>query len=185
MHTNHKLNFGHVIGFEIFQDNDTPTLEILVNGTLVFDETFSANVVHSRTANFYHEYLDRHKNCIEFKFTGNRESANRYVKIKSVAVNDTYFNILRYFYKPDINQQWFDRLSENKRSQLKRKIYGNNAAVFGWYGSWKYYFNSGVDWSSKYLGCVNTANNFSIGNQSWITLTKDTVVVPWEGDNNG
>ena len=83
MHTNHKLNFGHNIGFEIFQDNDTPTLKILVNGTTVFDETFTANVVHSRTANFYHEYLDRHKNCIEFRFTGNRESANRYVKIKA------------------------------------------------------------------------------------------------------
>ena len=41
MHTNHKLNFGHNITFEIFQDNDSPRLEILINEITVFDETFT------------------------------------------------------------------------------------------------------------------------------------------------
>ena len=119
MHTNHKLNFGHNITFEIFQDNDSPRLEILINEITVFDETFTANVVHKRTAHFYHEYLDRHKNHIEFKFTGTRESSNKYVKLKSVVVNNTILNILRYYWNPEINQAWFNKLSENKKNEVK------------------------------------------------------------------
>jgi len=185
MHTNHKLNFGHNITFEIFQDNDSPRLEILINEITVFDETFTANVVHKRTAHFYHEYLDRHKNHIEFKFTGTRESSNKYVKLKSVVVNNTILNILRYYWNPEINQAWFDKLSENKKNEVKRRIYGNNHAMFGWYGSWKYYFNSGIDFSSKYKGCLNDIDNLNIGiRPDWVTLRKNNLVLPWEGDKN-
>ena len=185
MHTNHKLNFEHKIGFEIFQDNSSPRLEILINGITVFDETFTANVVHSRTANFYHEYLDRHKNCIEFKFTGTKESANKYVRLENIIVNDTYINVLKYYWNPDINQEWFNKLSENKKNEIKHRVYGNNGTVFGWYGSWKYYFNSGIDMSSKYKGCINNVDNLNIVlRPDWVTLTKNTLVLPWDGNKN-
>lgn len=181
MHTNYRLEFSHSFGFEIYQDNDTPRLQILINNTSVFDETFSADIVHQRTANFRHEYLDRQKNCVEFIFTGNKESPNRYVRVKNIAVNDTYINILQSYWNPDINQEWFDSLSDNDKFEMKRRIHGNNNGVFGWYGSWKYYFNSGVDFSSKYKGCVDDRDNVIGMRPVWITLSKNTVTKPWHG----
>jgi len=181
MHTNFKLNFYHSFGFEVFQDNDTPRVEILINDTPVFDETFSANTLHKRNSQFHHDYLDREKNCIEFRFTGNEESANRYVRVKNITVNDTYINVLQNYWNPDINQEWFDSLGEAEQFEIKRRIYGNNNAVFGWYGTWKYYFNSGVDFSSKYKGCTNDLDNVIGMRPVWITLSKNTVTKPWHG----
>jgi len=186
MHTNHKLNFEHNIGFEVFQDNDSPRLEILINDKTVFDETFSANIVHQRTANFYHEYLDRHKNCIEFKFTGTKESANRYVRLKNISINRTIINILSNYWNPEIEQVWFNSLSEDEKLEIKHKVYGNNNGVFGWYGSWKYYFNSGIDFSSRYKGCMDTNDKHIIlgARLPWVTLTKNTITLPWTGNKN-
>ena len=51
--------------------------------------------------------------------------------------------------------------------------------------SWKYYFNSGIDFSSKYKGCLNDIDNLNIGiRPDWVTLRKNNLVLPWEGDKN-
>lgn len=114
MHTNFKLNFSHDIGFEIFQDNDDPTLEITINNVSLFKETFSAGTVHKRSANFHHDYADREKNCLRFKFTGTKESANRYVKLGRIIINETYLNILQPYYKPNLNTEWWNSLAATR-----------------------------------------------------------------------
>jgi hypothetical protein len=181
MHTNHKLNFGHDIGFEIFQDNADPALEISINGTVVFNETFEKGIVHARSANFYHEYLDRKKNCVRFTFSGPAESANRYVKLKRISINSTYINVMQNYWKPEINQEWWDTLNESAQKEMKKRIYGNNNAIFGWYGTFDYYFNSGIDFSSKYKGCEEDLDTQIGIRPLWITLSKNTINNPWQG----
>lgn len=181
MHTNFKLNFLHDIGFEVFQDNADPTLEITINDAIVFKETFSAGTVHKRTANFYHEYIDREKNCVRFRFTGTKESANRYVTLKRIVINDTYLNILQPYYKPDLNKEWWNSLAINKKKEMLSRIHGNCNGTFGWYGTFDFYFNSGIDFASKYKGCAEDKDTIIGVRPTWVTLTKNTVTKPWHG----
>ena len=181
MHTNFKLNFHHEINFQVFQDNADPTVAIEVNGKTVFDETFQRNVLHTRSAKFYFEYDDCTKNCLRIIFSGPCESSNRYVKMKGLSVNETYLNMLNCYYNPILNPDWWDNLDEQDKIEIKSRIYANNAGEFGWYGSWDYYFNSGVDWSSKYKG-VPEDKDLVVGIRPiWVTLAKNTVTNPWHG----
>jgi hypothetical protein len=181
MHTNFKLNFSHDIGFEVFQDNADPTLQIFINDEIVFNETFAAGILHKRTAEFYHDYLDCKKNCVRFKFTGEKESPNRYIKLKRISINDTYLNILQPYYKPTLNQEWWDTLNDTDRKEMLSRIHGNCNGIFGWYGTFDFYFNSGMDFSSKYRGCSEDKDTVIGVRPTWVTLVKNTVTKPWHG----
>lgn len=184
MRTNDNLTFAHDIGFEVYQDNADPTLEITINDVTVFKETFSAGTVHKRSANFYHDYTDRAKNCVRFAFTGTKESANRYVQLRRIVVNDTFLNILQPYYKPDLNKEWWDSLNSNEQKEMLGRIHGNCNGTFGWYGTFDFYFNSGMDFASKYKGCPEDKDTVIGVRPTWVTLTKNTVTKPWHGNTD-
>jgi len=172
MNQNRKLNFRNQFMFQVYADTQTEVL-ITINGVEHFREQFEPGVVHKRTTDFYYEYADGEKGYIEFFFSGDKETTNKYLKITGILVNGVPIPVLAYYYYPELNPDWWDRLSVKKKKEMQERIYGNNAGIFGWYGRIKYEIRTVFDRNSRYKAQLDHEYNIDrltgFGNYNLVT----------------
>jgi len=119
---NQKLDFHHRIPIEIFHDNEDVSLTVRVNNEIQFNKTFSAGQIHCEEIKFYYDYIALKKNILDFEFSGTVESPNRYLKINSLEINDTYINLYNADYRPKLNQLWWNSLTDKKKNYYQSMI---------------------------------------------------------------
>jgi hypothetical protein len=148
---NLNLNFFHEIPIEVYHESDTVSLTVFVNNTLVFEKTYPPSVLNKETITFRHEYLDAEQNTIKFNFNGKSESSNRFLKIKSIAINGIWLNIYNANYRPKLNPVWWNNLTNIDKEKYLDIIHGKNGNTFGWFGEIEFNFATGYDTSSRCL----------------------------------
>ena len=167
---NQSLDFFHQIPIKVFHDKDTVAVQVKVNHTVVFSETFAPGVEHQRTVAFRYNYNDGEKNTLEFEFSGSVESSNRYLIIGGVGINNTTVDVYEAHYTPQLNQQWWQNLTAKKQESYLDSIHGKNGNKFGWFGTIKYYYYCGVDLKSRYNTSA-TKSELLLGRApSWVFL---------------
>lgn len=169
---NHRLDFHHRIPIEIFHDREDVSLIVRINNEIQFSKTYSAGITHKEEIKFYYDYSESKKNILDFEFNGNIESPNRYLKINSIEINDTYINLYNADYCPRLNKIWWNGLTEKKKKHYQTMIYGCNGNKFGWFGNIKYYFYCGVDFKSKWAASENVQETLLCAVTPWIFLDK-------------
>lgn len=146
---NQKLNFFHRIPIKVFHDTEDPVVVIKINNNTVFSQCFAKGTEHFCNVQFWHEYQDGEQNTLEFNFNGSLESANRYLIINSIEINNVYVGLYDAHYTPKINPQWWDSLLLSEKEYYLDIIYGKNGNTFGWFGNIKYYYYCGVNLKSR------------------------------------
>lgn len=146
---NRSLDFFHEIPIEVYHDTDEVEVTVSVNNELKFKKKYMRGILHKDSIMFRHEYNDAEKNNIKITFNGTVESANRYLKIKSIAVNDIYINMYDANYQPILNKLWWNSLDEFDKDTYLDIIYGKNGNTFGWFGEIVFSYACGYNTKSK------------------------------------
>lgn len=168
---NQNLNFFHEIPIEVYHETDNVLIEIFVNNVLVYEKEYSPGKVHSETVSFYYEYLNSSKNCLKIKFNGKTEVRNKYLKIKSVAINQVWLNLYNCNYKPDLNPNWWNRLTAKQKDAQLAIIYGRRGPEFGWFGEISFDFAAGIDSRSTFM-LKNNIDTILSKKIDWVFLDK-------------
>lgn len=150
MTTNTKLIFEHVIPIEVYAENTDVNVTIEINGNVEWQKHFPMNEIHSETIEFDKDYDDGSKNQISFIFTGDTESAKRYLKINQLCINKQVLNKYNAEYFPNINKEWWDKLQSEEKNKYTEMIHGRMGDVFGWYGEINFYYCCGFDFRSRF-----------------------------------
>ena len=172
---NTKLIFKHEIPIEVFAECNT-TVELLIKNESCFKKEYKANTIHKEVIQFEKEYSDGAKNTISFLFTGEQEVEKKSLKILQIVVNGQVLNVYNAEYFPDINQEWWEQLSDEDKNKYNEIIYGATGSEFGWYGEINFYYCCGVDLRTKF-----GYNNSDVNNQvlherlNWIYLDESSV----------
>jgi len=184
MHTNFNLNFHHKINFEVFHDRAPVTVDINLNGSLIQSKTYTPGLVHKEKLIFDREVLDGAKNTIQFIFTGEQESSKKYLKIKNISVQQYKVNVMKNYYTPIINKEWWNTLTDSKKKYYKDVIYINNNGIFGWYGISEYEYYSGIDKASRYLCDAAAEDRLLTMTPRFVYNDPATITLPWDKDEN-
>lgn len=149
MLTNSSLDFRNEFNFEVYCDTEC-TVEIKINNTTQYKETFAAQQVYTRSLDFYYTYTDKTSSNLEIFFTGAEEVREKYLKINSLFVNSKKIDHLSYYYYPDLNPEWWNSLTAQEQTHMNDIIHINNGGHFGWYGRIKYEIRTVLDGNSHY-----------------------------------
>lgn len=166
---NRSLNFFHEIPLEVYHSSDTVTVEISINNHIVYNQEYSAGKVHHDVVSFYYEYADAEKNCLVVNFRGNTDALKKYIKIKSVAINQTWLNLYNADYKPTLNSTWWNSLTDKEKTKQQEIIYGKRGNTFGWFGEILFDFGTGVDNRSRFM-LNNNIDSILSKKLDWIFL---------------
>ena len=175
---NQSLNFLHKIPIEVYHDNADVLVKISINDSIKFEKVYSPGVIHTDTVTFRNEYVDSNSNTICFDFSGDAEAYTKYLKINSILINNVWLNLYNADYKPALNQDWWNNLTESEQESYLDKIHGMNGNTFGWFGQISFKFLAGYDWKSKQLQEPNISTILGI-KQDWIYLDGNENY-PWE-----
>lgn len=145
--TNSKLIFKHEIPIELSAECNV-SLEVLINGKLMWKKNYDGNVKHNEVIAFENEYTDAKKNKLTFLFSGNKEVEKKHFKISQIAINKQILNLYNAEYFPVINQEWWQQLNSDEKAQHQETIYGKTGSEYGWYGEINFYYCAGFDYRS-------------------------------------
>ncbi len=179
---NQNLNFLHQIPIEIYHDTDDVEIQISVNNKLKFKKKYMRNILHNDLVAFRHEYNDAEQNTIKITFSGTVETANRYLKIKSVLINDIYINMYDANYRPILNKLWWNSLDECNKEKYLDIIHGKNGNTFGWFGEISFSYACGYNTKSKQF-LKNSMDIILSKKVDWIFLD-NLHNNPWERKND-
>lgn len=173
---NTKLIFTHEIPVELFGQCDV-SLEILINDDSFFNKKYSADKVHREVITFDNEYVEGKKNKITFMFSGAAEVEKKYLKILQICLNKQILNRYNAEYFPDINPEWWQKLSESEKQEQHSIIYGKTGAEFGWYGEINYYYCTGFDYRSYFRYNSDTSDHAKLLGErvNWVFIDENNI----------
>ena len=178
--SNRSLNFFHEIPIEVFHETNEVYVKLSINNFLIFEKTFLPGILHCETIKFYKEYDESCKNIICFDFFGNKDAQNKFIKIKSISINNIWLNLYNANYKPLLNPEWWDSLTSNEQENYLDIIHGKNGNTFGWFGKVFFEFAAGYDRKSKIkMRRVSNINEILSSNLDWVYLD-NYENSPWE-----
>lgn len=179
---NRILDFLHQIPIEVYHDTDDVEVSISVNQELKFKKKYIRNIIHRDLVEFRHEYKDAEKNSVTVTFGGTLETANRYLKIKSILINNVYINIYDADYRPILDKIWWNSLNEDNKEKYLDVIYGKNGNTFGWFGEISFSYACGYNTMSKqfYNDSIDVILSKKV---DWIFL-ESAHNNPWERKND-
>jgi len=185
MHTNYNLVFDHKLVFSVFHDTSPVHVTIRFADKQIFANTYTPGIEHTETVRFEHLVPDGDRNIIEINFTGETESASRYLKIHNVTAQGRKLDVLNNIYTPSINPEWWESLSQDEKNYYLDVIHINNNAHFGWYGKIEYEYFSAADKGSAYRN-HNAAidNTITHMHKKWIYDNKSTIAFDWDKDES-
>lgn len=137
-----------------------PTMvEILVNGDCVFSKKFLPGTESIEKVVFNKDYEDQKENKIKFvwKPSGGKEDGDKDLRIDQIIIHNQFVDEHNYEYRPDINEDWWNSISDEERNKYSQVIHGSPSKNFGWHGEIDYRFVTLIDFRSK--GLYNTCNN--------------------------
>jgi len=185
MLTNYNLVFGHKIVFSVFHDKNPVNVSINFAGDQVYTKDYQPGIVHKDSVRFEHLVPDGDRNIIEINFTGETESANRFLKVHSLTVHSKKIDILDNIYTPVIDELWWDSLTKDEKNYYLDVIHLNNNAHFGWYGKIEYEYFSAADKGSAYRShnaiIENTMTHMHV---KWIYENKQNINFDWDRDES-
>ena len=150
---------SHTIKFSVFSKSFPTTVEILVNGDREFVKDFPAGKKVIEKVVFEKDYEDQKENNIKFvwKPLGGKEDGEKDLRVDQIMIHRQFVDEHNYEYHPDLNDDWWNHLSEEERNKYLRVIHGSPSKNFGWHGEIDYNFVTLIDFRSKQL--YNTRNN--------------------------
>jgi len=175
---NRSLNFSHEIPIEVYHENTDVSIKVSINDSVMFEKVYSPGIVHTETIRFYNEYVESKQNTICFEFLGNVEAQHKYLKINSILINNAWLNFYNADYRPVLNQEWWDELTEVEQEHYLDIIYGINGNTFGWFGQIIFKFAAGYDWKSKF-DKESPISKILSSKEDWVFLD-ESGNNPWE-----
>lgn len=142
------LHFNHTIPFRVFGEDCDVHLVVKINDEQIYEQNFEAGVEHTQTINLDKVYDDASKNRLSFLFSGDAEIEKKYLKIGQILINDQAINKYNAEYFPELNQDWWQGLTQQEQYEYNKIIYGNSGNHFGWYGEVNFYYYCGLNSSS-------------------------------------
>jgi len=112
---------------------------------------------------------------LSFQFAGPPLTANKYLRINSIAVNNQKLNVLNSEYFPEIDKEWWEVLSTDEKQKYEDIIYGKAGNTFGWWGEVNFYYCTGVNFKSKMRYHLNDNRILLHEQVNWIFLDKDSI----------
>jgi len=88
---------------------------------------------------------------------GGKEDGEKDLRVDQIMIHRQFVNEHNYEYNPDLNEDWWNRLSAEERNKYLQVIHGSPIKNFGWHGEIDYNFVTLIDFRSKQL--YNTRNN--------------------------
>lgn len=169
-----KLDFLHKIPLEVNASGVDTHLVIQINAQTVFEKTYAPGP-HTDIVEFSFAYDNSVKNKMEFVWTGAKEVANKHLRIRNIEINKQVLNLYNAEYFPNINNDWWQSLSNEEIDHYEEVIYGKTGNTFGWYGSINLYYCTGVDLRARYEynNLDNDTRKLLHEGKNWIFANKD------------
>ena len=179
MHTNFNLNFDHKIDFTVFNELSESSVEIKFNNIPIQTKTYEPGKEHQETVKFSHGVPNGGKNIITMNFSGETETSNKFIKVHNLVIQKYKLNVLKNFYTPIINTEWWAGLDKDQQTYYKDIIYINNNATFGWYGNIEFEYYSGADKNTAYKCSSAAQDRITHSKLNYIYENADKILYPW------
>ena len=125
---------------DAFNAESTHSIKVEINGNVFYEGELIKNKKHDLKIVDYIDYGQPGLNTIEITWNGQRECANKNIKIKQITVNDQHIALHSVMMTPSPNEYINDLLSTEKGKIFYRKKIFNPGQVHGWYGAYRFKF---------------------------------------------
>lgn len=184
MHTNYNLIFDHKLSYTVFHDSAPTTVKVSFADKIILEKNYAPCIEHHETVRFEHVVPDGDRNILQIYFTGDGESANKYLKVNSISAQGKKLDPLKNHYSPNINSEWWDSLTNDEQKYYKDIIHINNNAHFGWYGLIEYEYFSAADKGSAYRTKNAFENVVTHMSPKFIYENKSHIYFDWDKDES-
>ncbi len=140
MPLSNRFNLENYILIDSFNAESDHTIKIEINKEVFFEGKFIKNKEHRIKKIAYIDYAQPGINTIEIKWNGDKECANKFMKIQKIIVNDQRIHPWSARIKPVSNDYIKNLLSTKEGSIFYRKKIANPGCEQGWYGTYTYKF---------------------------------------------
>lgn len=169
--------FNHIANFEVKHLHDECTVTISVNDQTKFQKTYAPGL-YNETVGFTHEYGDGKENILKLSFTSAVEAHEKHIIVNDITINDTRLETINCLYEPQVNQDWWQSLSDEDQQMYERIIYGNANSHYGWYGNVYYTYFTGMNAASTY-NANNQFDRLFTRKTEWVLQDTDSSEFPW------
>ena len=136
-----RFNLKTYIVLEAFNADSIHTIKIDINKKVFFEKALTKNHKHNLEILDYFDFREPGLNNIEITWTGEQESADKFIKIYKIIINDQYIAPHSVMITPLRNEYINNLLTTQDGIKSYRKKILNPGNQHGWYGRYKFKFS--------------------------------------------
>ncbi len=135
-----RFNLKTYFAINAFNADSVHRITIKINDKIFFEKELEKNKEHKLKVSNYFDFIKPSLNTIDITWDGDRESADKFMKIYKTVINDQHIASYKVMMDPKPNEYIKNLMSTEEGLRFYKEKMFNPGHHFGWYGNYKFRF---------------------------------------------